>query len=57
MKNKILSTLSANLVASEIVRLGAMIKQKIKEGASIYNYTIGDFNSKEFPIPTLLEEN
>ncbi len=56
MKNKILSTLSANLVASEIVRLGAMIKQKIKEGASIYNYTIGDFNSKEFPIPTLLEE-
>ena len=56
MENKILSKLSANLVASEIVRLGAKIKEKIKAGASIYNYTIGDFNSKEFPIPTFLEK-
>ena len=56
MENKILSKLSAKLVASEIVRLGATIKQKIKQGASIYNYTIGDFSSKEFPIPALLEE-
>lgn len=56
MENKILSKLSANLIASEIVRLGAKIKQKIKQGANIYNYTIGDFNSKEFPIPALLEE-
>lgn len=56
MENKKLSTLSANLIASEIVRLGATIKQKIKQGANIYNYTIGDFNSKEFPIPALLED-
>lgn len=56
MSNKKLSTLAETLVASEIVRLGATIKEKIKAGNNIYNYTIGDFDSAVFPIPKLLEQ-
>lgn len=41
--------------ASEIVRLGATIKEKMKQGEKIYNYTIGDFDSAIFPIPAELE--
>lgn len=46
-----LSHLAETLIPSEIVRLGAAIKEKIKGGEHIYNYTIGDFDSAEFPIP------
>ena len=51
-----LSTLAETLIGSEIVRLGGVIKEKIKAGDNIYNYTIGDFDSSQFPIPTLLEK-
>jgi aspartate aminotransferase len=55
MGNSKLSVLAETLQASEIVRLGAVIKEKIKQGAKIYNYTIGDFDSAIFPIPAELE--
>lgn len=55
MSNAKLSLLAETLRASEIVKLGAVIKEKIKKGEKIYNYTIGDFNSSEFPIPVELE--
>ena len=51
-----LSTLAETLIGSEIVRLGGVIKEKIKAGDNIYNYTIGDFDSSQFPIPALLEK-
>ena len=51
-----LSNLAETLIASEIVRLGATIKEKIRSGEHIYNYTIGDFDSSEFPIPQLLQD-
>ena len=51
-----LSQLSETLIGSEIVRLGADIKEKIKRGEKIYNYTIGDFDSSIFPIPQKLEQ-
>ena len=51
------SHLAETLIASEIVRLGAAIKEKIHAGDHIYNYTIGDFDSSQFPIPEgLLKE-
>lgn len=50
-----LSQLSETLKASEIVRLGATIKEKIRQGERIYNFTIGDFDSALFPIPAELE--
>ena len=55
MGNLKLSVLAETLQASEIVRLGANIKEKMKQGAKIYNYTIGDFDSSIFPIPAELE--
>jgi aspartate aminotransferase len=51
------SHLAETLIGSEIVRLGALIKEKIKAGNHIYNYTIGDFDSTQFPIPMRLKEN
>ncbi len=49
-----LSLLAETLIGSEIVKLGGMVKEKIRQGEHIYNYTIGDFDSHEFPIPGLL---
>ena len=56
MGNVKLSELAETLQASEIVRLGATIKEKILQGEKLYNYTIGDFDSSIFPIPAELEE-
>ncbi|MEO6407073.1 MAG: pyridoxal phosphate-dependent aminotransferase [Ferruginibacter sp.] len=55
MSNVKLSQLAETLIASEIVRLGASIKEKIRNGEEIFNYTIGDFDSSIFPIPAGLE--
>jgi aspartate aminotransferase len=54
MENIKLSTLAETLIGSEIVKLGGIIKDKIAKGEHIYNYTIGDFDSSQFPIPSLL---
>jgi len=51
-----LSRLAETLTGSEIVRLGADIREKIKSGERIYNFTIGDFDSSVFPIPEKLEK-
>ena len=47
--------MAETLIGSEIVRLGGEIKEKIKSGEKIYNFTIGDFDSSIFPIPKKLE--
>ncbi len=51
-----LSQLAETLIGSEIVKLGGVIREKISKGDHIYNYTIGDFDSSQFPIPKALEE-
>ena len=51
-----LSRLAETLIGSEIVKLGGEIKEKIKAGEIIYNFTIGDFDSSIFPIPKELED-
>lgn len=51
-----LSHLSETLVGSEIVKLGNQIKERIRLGDRIYNFTIGDFDSSVFPIPQELEQ-
>jgi aspartate aminotransferase len=50
-----LSHLSETLIGSEIVKLGGEIKEKIRQGARIYNFTVGDFDPSIFPIPSELE--
>ena len=52
-----LSQLAETLIASEIVRLGATIKEKINNGEQVYNFTVGDFDPAIFPIPTQLKDN
>lgn len=51
-----LSQLSQTLIGSEIVKLGGEIKERIKGGDKIFNFTIGDFDSSIFPIPQRLED-
>jgi aspartate aminotransferase len=55
MPSERLSQLAETLIGSEIVKLGADIKEKIKQGDQIYNFTIGDFDSAIFPIPFELQ--
>lgn len=50
-----LSQLAETLIGSEIVKLGGEIREKIRQGAKIYNFTIGDFDPSIFPIPKELE--
>lgn len=50
------SKLAQNIIGSEIIKLAAEVNEKIKQGEKIYNMTIGDFNPKEFPIPSELKQ-
>lgn len=51
------SQLAETLIGSEIVKLGGEIREKIRQGAHIYNFTIGDFDPSIFPIPKDLEDS
>lgn len=50
------SQLAEHIIGSEIIKLAAEVNEKIKQGEQIYNFTIGDFNPKEFPIPSELKQ-
>jgi aspartate aminotransferase len=50
------SLMAETLIGSEIIRIAAEVNEKIKKGEKIYNYTIGDFDPKIFPIPQELEK-
>src|SRR5882757_2605212 len=56
MNNLKLSQLSETLIGSEIVKLGGEIREKIRQGEKIYNFTVGDFDPAIFPIPKGLED-
>ncbi len=51
-----LSNLAETLIGSEIVKLGAEIREKMRQGERIYNFTVGDFDPSIFPIPKELED-
>ena len=51
-----LSYLSETLIGSEIVKLGGEIRERIRLGERIYNFTVGDFDPAIFPIPKELED-
>lgn len=51
-----LSHLSGTLIGSEIVKLGGEIRERIRKGERIFNFTVGDFDPKIFPIPQELED-
>ncbi|HMP94827.1 MAG TPA: aminotransferase class I/II-fold pyridoxal phosphate-dependent enzyme, partial [Phnomibacter sp.] len=45
-----------SMVGSEIVNLGNAIRERIRQGDTIYNFPIGDFDPAIFPIPKGLED-
>jgi aspartate aminotransferase len=51
-----LSHLAETLIGSEIVKLGGEIREKIRKGEKIFNFTVGDFDPAIFPIPKELED-
>ncbi len=51
-----LSHLAETLSGSEIVKLGGEIRDMIRKGEKIYNFTVGDFDPAIFPIPKELED-
>ncbi len=50
------SEMAENLIGSEIIKLAGEINDMIAKGKKIYNFTIGDFDPKIFPIPAEFEE-
>lgn len=52
-----LSQLAETLIGSEIVKLGGEIKERIRQGARVYNFTVGDFDPSIFPIPAELQQH
>lgn len=56
MSNLVLSKLAASQQGSEIVKLGNAISERIRNGETIFNYTIGDFDPSIFPIPQAFED-
>ena len=56
VKPPFVSDMAETLIGSEIIKLAAEIQEKIRKGERIFNYTIGDFDPKIFPIPASLTE-
>jgi aspartate aminotransferase len=50
------SKMAENLIGSEIIKLAGEINELIAKGERIYNFTIGAFDPKVFPIPAELKE-
>jgi aspartate aminotransferase len=44
------------LVGSEILKIAAQIRARIQAGDTVCNLTVGDFDSKQFPIPRRLQD-
>lgn len=49
------SHMAENLIGSEIIKLAAIVQQKIQSGQKIFNFTIGDFDPIIYPIPSDLK--
>ena len=51
-----ISRLADQMSGSEIIRIGNAVSEQIRQGATICNLTIGDFDPQLFPIPDGLRE-
>ena len=48
--------MAAGLVGSEILAIAADVRERVANGTSICNLTVGDFSPKQFKVPTQLRE-
>jgi aspartate aminotransferase len=46
-----MSDLANNLIGSEVLKIAGEIAELKKSGKSVFNFTVGDFDPKYFPIP------
>lgn len=51
-----LSTLAQSLRGSAILQIAGEVRALVEQGRPIANLTVGDFSSKQFPIPRELED-
>ena len=51
-----LSDLAQRLTGSQILKIAAEIRTLVAQGREICNLTIGDFDPREFPVPSILVE-
>ena len=51
-----LSQLAETIPGSGILAISNAVKERVRKGAPIQNYTVGDFDPAIFPIPELLEQ-
>ncbi|MCA1829495.1 MAG: aminotransferase class I/II-fold pyridoxal phosphate-dependent enzyme [Myxococcales bacterium] len=51
-----LGSMARGLIGSEILKIAGEIRAAQMAGRKIANFTVGDFSSKEFPIPDRLRE-
>jgi aspartate aminotransferase len=51
-----LSRLARGLIGSEVLRIAAEVRAAIAAGKPVCNLTVGDFDSREFPLPAALLE-
>lgn len=52
----VVSHMAHDLIGSEILKISGEIQRMLADGHKVANYTVGDFNPKEFPIPTALRD-
>ncbi len=48
------SALARGMVGSEVLRIAGQVRAAIAAGRDILNLTVGDFDSREFPVPAAL---
>lgn len=51
-----IAKMAEQLIASEILKIAGEIRAMVSEGAEVLNLTVGDFSSKEFPIPDVYKQ-
>lgn len=51
-----LSSMASGLSGSEILKIAAQIRALIAGGQQVCNLTVGDFDSRQFPIPEFLRD-
>ncbi len=49
-----ISTMASGLIGSEILKIASEIRALVAGGRSVCNLTVGDFDSRQFPIPERL---
>jgi len=54
LSDRSLAQLAQGMIGSEVLRIAAEVRAAIAAGKEICNLTVGDFDSREFPVPGAL---